>query len=159
MMPSQIGNRKRSALLQWEVDNLQRSFLDSFEAPKNGGKREAILSSTEEFIVVRNLPLPDVCEPDYVDVLIVVDNYPGVPPIGLYLLNTSVNEDVVRDLAASFNVFDGRAFHEAQSLEGYTWVCYHYARNQWRFSANAPHKGDNISKFLSSFFAACEKSR
>ena len=149
---------RRSQLLRWEVDNLQH-LLDAFEEPVNGGKRAATLGGTEEYLIIRNLPLPDGCEPDYVDALAIIDNYPSVPPIGLYVLNTPENKAVVEELAASFNIFRNKAFHDAPSLDGYTWICYHYSDNRWRFNANAPHKGDNIAKFIGNFYAQCEAKR
>ena len=150
-----ISTRKHR-LLRWEIRNIQR-YLDSFEAAGQGRRRQVSLGSTDEFLIVRNLPLPDGCRPDYVDALIVIDNYPGVPPIGLYVLTTAKNRAVVETLAAAYNVFRDSAYHEAPRIEGYTWICYHYDDNRWRFNAAAPHKGDNIAKFLASFYADYER--
>lgn len=155
MLHRQHRSLRRTRLLQWETGNLQR-YVDAFEPPGNGGSRTVTLGHTQEFIIVHNLPLPDRCDPDFVDALIVVADYPATPPIGFYVLNTEENQAVVKSLAKTFNVFADNAYHEAPSLKGYTWICYHYSDNRWHFNANEPHKGDNVAKFMGSFFAECE---
>lgn len=158
MIHRQHRSARLTRLLTWEEASLQR-FLDSFEVAANTGKRTAELGRTREFIVIRNLPLPDGYAPDFVDALLIVDNYPAIPPIGLYVLNTPENKSVVSSLSKTFNVFANKAFHDAPRLEGYTWICYHYSNNRWSFNANEPHKGDNITKFVSNFYAECEIRR
>ena len=98
------------------------------------------------------LPLPDGYAPDEIDALLLVDNFPSLPPIGLYVLNHG-NDQVVTQLRRRFNAFQDRAFHDAPSIDGYTWICYAYAGNAWRYRASEPHKGDNLRKFVASFFA------
>lgn len=141
-----IGN-----LLGHEVADLQ-SWLDSFEPSARGRRRRATLGHTQEYVVVKSLPLPDGYRPDEIDVLLLVDNFPSMPPIGLYAL-TEGNEQVVGQLRDRFNAFRNQAFHEAPPVERYTWICYAYADNAWRYNASDPRRGDNLKKFLASFYA------
>ena len=141
-------------LLDWEVAYIQQ-WLDQFEVSATGRSRRAVLGESGQYIVVEAFPLPDGYQPDEVDVLIVVDNHPTIPPIGLYVLNRG-NERLVSQLRGRFNAFEGRAFHDAPSIPNYTWCCYAYAENRWRYNAAAPHKGDNVRKFLAGFHAELE---
>lgn len=139
------------ALKDWEVRNVQRE-LDSFERSGSGRPRSAALSPSRDLLLVQGWPLPDRFRPaDEIDVLLVIDRYPAHPPIGLYVLNQG-NHSAVNKLRSSVNAFRDRAFHEAQSISGYTWICYAYANNRWHFNASAPHAGDNIGKFLNRFY-------
>ena len=146
---------RKLAQLGWEVDNLQR-YLDGFESPENGERRLAQLGRTAEYLTVRNFPLPDCYRPDYVDLLVLTDLFPGVPPIGIYVLNKQ-NTALIRQLSDRFNAFADKAFHDAPAIPGYTWICYHYAGNAWSYRAADPARGDNIRKFLARFFAESGK--
>jgi len=139
------------ALLRWEVANLQ-DWLDGFYAGAGGRPRRTWLGRTGEYIVIEALPLPDGYAPDEIDALLLVDNFPSLPPIGVYVLNRG-NEALVAQLRHRFNAFPNRAFHDAPSIDGYTWICYAYANNAWRYNAATPNKGDNLRKLLASFFA------
>jgi hypothetical protein len=150
MTNGNISHRKL-ALLHWEVANIQE-FLNEFELLRNGDRRKAILGHTGEFIIVRNLPLPDRYRPDYVDVLLIVDNFPDTPPIGLYLLNKG-NGEVTRQISTKMNAFRNSAHHDAVSINGYTWICYAYQGNSWRYRADSPSRGDNVRKFLNAFYS------
>lgn len=138
-----------AALRNWEVANTQR-FLDSFSGSLNGPRR-ARLGHTGEYMIVQRLPLPNGYRPDEIDALLLIDQYPLRPPIGLYLLNAG-NDSMVQQLRGRFNAFRDAAFHEAPSIAGYTWICYAYSGNQWRFNAQEPNRGDNVAKFLSNFY-------
>jgi hypothetical protein len=142
-------------LLRQDVDGLQ-SWLDSFYPSPSRRPRRAWVGRTSEYVVIEALPLPDGYAPDEIDALLLVDNYPSLPPIGIYLLNNG-NEHVVAQLRRKFSAFQDRAFHDAPSIEGYTWICYAYANNSWRYRASAPHKGDNLRKFIASFFAEAQQ--
>lgn len=138
-------------MLRREVAAIQRWF-DGFYPGASQRPRVATLGRTGEYIVVQALPLPDGYSPDEVDALLLVDNFPSLPPIGLYLLNAG-NESIVRQLRRQFNAFQDQAFHAAPSVPSYTWICYHYANNRWRYNTSDPAKGDNLAKFLASFFS------
>lgn len=142
---------RKLAALRWEVANIQ-NFLDEFEAPAHGGRRLALLGDTAEYLILRNFPLPDRYQPDCLDALMLTDGFPALPPIGLYVLNRQ-NPRLIAQLEGRFNAFPDRAFHDAPAISGYTWICYHYAGNCWRYRANDPARGDNLRKFLASFFA------
>ena len=138
-------------LLRRDVSALQ-DWLDAFFPSASGRARRAWLGRTGEYVVIEVLPLPDGYAPDEIDALLLVDNFPSLPPIGLYVLNHG-NDQVVAQLRRRFNAFQDRAFHDAPSIDGYTWICYAYAGNAWRYRASEPHKGDNLRKFVASFFA------
>ena len=150
----QISSRKQS-LLHNEVARIQH-FLDGFESTANGHRRTVTLGNTAEFLIIRNFPLPDGFTPDYVDMLVMTDSFPATPPIGIFVLNKS-NAPLINQLSGRFNAFRDRAFHDAPAIPGYTWICYHYANNSWRYRAENPNRGDNIAKFLGGFFAELSK--
>jgi hypothetical protein len=144
----------RIQLLREDIAGVQ-AFLDEFGSCSNREARSASLNRTGEFVIVRNFPLPDAFRPDHVDVLLVVADYPGQPPTGLHILN-GANANVVSHLKRIFNVFANDAFHGAPAIQGYSWICYHYASG-WRYNARRPAEGDNLRKFLLSFYTACER--
>lgn len=147
---TQVSARKRAQLLG-EVARIQQ-FLDGFEHAENGRHRTIQLGSTAEFLIIRTFPLPDGYRPDYIDMLVMTDSFPSIPPIGIYVLNRE-NAALIRQLSSRFNAFRDRAFHDAPAIPGYTWICYHYADNTWRYRGDNPARGDNIGKFLAGFFA------
>lgn len=146
-----IGSPRKMAQLRWETANLQ-DFLNGFDPPANGERRLVQLGQTAEFITVRNFPLPDGYRPDFIDLLVVTEQFPATPPIGLYVLHRN-NEALIGQLQRQFNAFRDRAFHDAPAIRSYTWICYHYGGNAWRYRADQPARGDNIRKFLASWFA------
>lgn len=150
-----ISHRAR-ALLQWEVQNINGYLENNFYPPNNGEVRLASLGSTGEYITVQNFPLPDGFRPDYIDVLLIVDGFPARPPTGLYILNRS-NDALVRQLKEHFNAYQDNAYHGAQAINGYTWVCYHYQNNAWKYRADMPAHGDNVQKFLNNFLAELDR--
>lgn len=154
-MISTNTSQRTLALLKWEVANIQ-SFLDGFEAPANGERRRALLGSTGEYIAIQNSPLPDGYKPDFIDILLMMPDYPAVPPIGLYVLNKS-NAALIAQLQRKFNAFRDNAYHDAEAISGYTWICYHYASNGWKFRGDNPGRGDNIRKFIACFYAELNK--
>jgi len=135
--------------LRWEVANLNR-WLATFES-QAGRTRRAALDPTGDFIIVRDVPLPDRYSPDAIDVLLITDQYPSQPPIGLYALNRA--SGVIGQLKSVFNAFADGAFHGAPALSGYTWICFHYSAGAWKYNASNPARGDNIAKFLGAFYA------
>jgi hypothetical protein len=151
IMNSGISQRKM-AYLNWEINSIQR-FLNDFEPARNGLGREAILGHTGEFVIVKNYPLPDRYRPDYVDLLLIVDNYPNNAPVGIYLMHKN-NAATIRQISDKFNTFQNNAYHGAQAIQGYTWICWHYGSGcNWKFRADAPQHGDNLRKFLATFYA------
>lgn len=132
--------------------------MSEFGPCGNGEPRSAGLSHTGELVLLRNFPLPDGFRPDYMDILLVVADYPGGPPVGLYVLNRN-NAALLQRLGKIFNMFRDAAHYEAPPIPGYTWICYHYAGDVWHFNAERPAAGDNLRKFLMSFFTICERDR
>ena len=137
-------------LLQWEVGNLNR-FLNEFEAPANGEPRMSLLGETGQFITIQNMPLPDSYHPDYCDLMLLVDDFPARPPVGIYALYQ--DEQLVALLRSHYNAFRNAALHDAPSINGYTWLCFHFNENRWRYRPDAPSRGDNLRKFLAAFHA------
>jgi hypothetical protein len=152
MTTSGVSQRKM-ALLRWEAASLQQSLVTRFDPPANGERRAVHLAPSGEYVTVQNFPLPDRFAPDFVDLLLLTDSFPAIPPVGIYVLNEGASAHVVRQLVGRFNAFRDTAYHGAPALPGYTWICYAYANNVWRYRADAPTHGDNIRKFLASFFA------
>jgi hypothetical protein len=145
---------RKNAILEWEVRNVQ-AFLDEFGRTSGGSPRVARLGRTGEILIVNNFPLPDRYRPDEIDLFVGVSDYPAQPPIGIYVLNRR-NEALVAQIQKRTNAFRDKAFHEADAVPGYTWICYAYADNRWRFNASNPSRGDNVRKFLANFFAILE---
>lgn len=146
-----ISFRKHN-LLQAEATRVQR-FLDRFDPPENGEKRIAYIGKSGEYMVVCNFPLPDGFRPDYIDLLVLLDDFPARPPIGIYVLHKGRNAALIEQLSGRFNAFRNKAYHDAPSIPDYTWICYSYAHNVWRYRADNPERGDNTAKFLAGFFA------
>lgn len=151
MISTNSISQRTIALLKWEVANIQ-TFLDGFDAPANGERRRALLGSTGEFIAIQNFPLKDGYQPDFIDILIMTNNYPAIPPIGIHVLNKG-NAALMAQLQRHFNAFRDSAYHDAEPISNYTWICYHYGSNAWKFRGDDPARGDNIRKFIASFFA------
>jgi hypothetical protein len=141
------------ALLERDVEGI-RSFLAEFEPPSNGEAREVIVGASGQTLSIRNFPLPDGLNPDYVDIALLLPDYPARPPVGVYLLKRN-NEAVVRQLKAVFNVFD-KGFHDAPTIPGFQWVCLVYDDNRWRYNAANVATGDNLRKFMIRFFALAQ---
>jgi len=138
-------------LLRWECANIT-DYLASF-GPTHGGRRRAVLDDSGEFIRVLGMPLPTGYHPPSCDLILLVDRFPVQPPCGLFLLDS--HKAQVRKIAALFggHVYeDGYGF--VPSIPGYAWVCYYYEAQRWRYTPEAPAQGDNLRKFLSSFYAA-----
>lgn len=145
----------RLELLRQDIVGI-RAFLDEFGDCARGEPRSVGLSRTGELLLLRNFPLPNSFRPDYIDALLVVADYPGTPPIGLYVLNRN-NAALLWRLERVFSMYRDRAFYRAPPIPGYTWICYHYAGDVWHFNAARLAAGDNLRKFLMSFFSICER--
>ena len=141
-------------LLEFEAAYMQ-DWLSSFSDSPTGKARRAWLGTTGEYMIIERLPLPDGFAPDEIDAMVLLDNFPAVAPIGLYVLNNG-NELLVSQLRNRMNAYRNTAFHGAPSIPGYTWLCYVYQDNKWHYNAAAPNKGDCIRKFIASFFAVLE---
>lgn len=149
-----ISYRKRS-LLQAEAARVQ-NVLDGFDPPANGERRIARIGENGEHMIVRNFPLPDGFRPDYIDLLVLLDDFPARPPIGIYVLHRQ-NAALIEQLSGRFNAFRDKAYHDAPSIRNFTWICYSYADNAWRYREDNPARGDNTAKFLAGFFAELSK--
>lgn len=82
---SMISFRKRNKLL--EEASRVHILPDGFGSPENGERRIARIGDSGEHMIVRNFPLPDGYRPDYIDLLILLDDFPARPPIGIYVLH------------------------------------------------------------------------
>lgn len=135
-------------LLRWECANIT-DHLAAFGSC-NGTQRRAVLDDSGEFIRVFGMPLPPGYYPPSCDLVLIVSDFPARPPIGLYLLNSdrAQVQRIVELFGAGHVVRDG-----GEAIPGYTWICFHYAMSRWRYRADAPAGGDNLQKFLASFYA------
>lgn len=148
-------SQQRLALLKWEVRAIE-AYLGEFDPPTSGGRRRARLTRSGEIILVANFPLPDGYEPDQIDLLVGVSRYPAWPPIGLYVMNQG-NAALIAQLRDLFSAYQDSAGHSADPVPGYTWLCYSYAQNTWRYCTPYPTRGDNVRKFLATFYALCKR--
>jgi hypothetical protein len=114
------------------------------------------IGPSNETFLVKDFPLPDKYQPDRLSLVLEVRSYPQDPPKGIYLLTTETNRSLIDSLKRKFNVFQNTAFHGAESIQGYEWICVGYL-NGWKFNAQAPHKGDNICKMLKHFWRLLEE--
>ncbi len=153
-LPFSVSQLKH-ALLKWEVRAIE-AYLGEFDPPASGGRRRARLSPSGEIILIANFPLPDGYEPDQIHLQVGVSQYPQWPPIGLYIMNQG-NAALIAQLRERFSAFQDWAGHSADPVPGYTWLCYSYARNKWRYNTPYPSRGDNVRKFLATFYALCAK--
>ncbi len=130
---------------------LVNHWLSGFE-PCAAGPRNAFLSSSHEFLAVRNFPLPDNYRPDHINLCIAIDRYPTVPPLGIYLADTRLTPKIVERMRAQINVFKGSAFHDAEPPRpGFQWVC--LIASDWRVNWADIRKGSNLQKYLAHFYA------
>jgi hypothetical protein len=146
---------RMQALLRNELTLVQR-WLNGFEPMSNGRARQAWLGVGGAYMIIEGMPLPEGYQPDHIDLMIDLSQFPTIPPIGLYVLNQQ-NGALIEQLKKHFRAFTNAAFHDAESVEGYTWICYHYANNQWKHNAAQPNKGDNIAKFFNNFYTELDK--
>ncbi len=86
------------------------------------------------------------------DVLIDVSS---LPVKGIYVLNDGFNGQEAA-LCQKFNLFRDSAYHEAEAIPGYTWICHIYPGNRWHLDANDPARGDNLRKYLALFLEKLE---
>jgi len=138
----------RHALLSWDLSQLQNRLVNEFEPMRDGSPRIVSADRNGEYVKVINFPLPDRFTPDTIDLLLVTTGYPGKPPLGIHALRNN-NEQ----LLAQFNDhFRGHVFTDgysgAEEISGYSWICYHHKDQAWRFNAQNPAQGDNLSKML-----------
>ena len=145
---------REQALLSRDVAGIQ-AFLDEFPAPANGEAREVAIGASGKTVSVTNMPLPDGFAPDYVDLAILLPDYPATPPIGLYMLRKA-NAPLIAQLKRIFNVFD-HGFHDAPTIDSYDWACLVYEDNRWQYHAHHIASGDNLRKFLIRFFNLCQQ--
>ncbi len=153
-----VKGQDRLGLLAHDLGQLQRELHQGFEPLSNGSPRVVSAHPRGEYVKVLNFPLPDGYQPDAIDLLLVTTQYPGIPPYGMHVLQRN-NERLLEQLQNTFEHVFLDGFPSAEEIPGYTWICYHYQDNQWRFNANNPAKGDNITKMLvDNFYGALERS-
>ncbi|MCC6505039.1 MAG: hypothetical protein IT475_06280 [Aquimonas sp.] len=140
-------NAKHQALLRWECNNIQ-NWLDAFDCAK---PPQATLQASGETLVIKRFPMPDGFRPDHLNLALVVKGFPMDPPKGIYLLKTSENKSVIASLQTRFNIFNGRGFHGAASIDGFEWLCIGYL-DGWQYNRSYPNRGDNIQKMLAEFW-------
>ena len=153
-MPSRSSHTsaRTLALLQWECGNI-RAFLGAYSSC-TGATRRAMLDDSGEFIRVLGMPLPAGYRPESCDLVVIVNDFPARPPYGLYMLSSDRAQ--VRKIEALFGRFHVARWSTPEAIPGYTWICYHYSDHQWCYRPDAPAQGDNLRKFLQSFYAELE---
>ena len=116
------------------------------------------LGPNKQTLYIKNFPLPDGYNPNCLDIVLDVSNFPVDPPKGIYLLTNATSRPLVDHLKRSFNIFQNSAAHSARPVQGYEWICVGYI-NGWRFNPNNPPKGDNILKMLQSWWRILDEGK
>jgi hypothetical protein len=150
-----INKASHSASDVWSLKTCEAAlvnrWLQGFE-PCRLGARDAFVSSTGELLAVKNFPLPDHFDPDHINLIIKIPHYPTVPPLGIYLAETSQTPRIISRIKSRVNVFRGAAYHDAEAPRpGYQWVC--LIASDWRIDWSDIRKGANLQKYLSHFYA------
>ncbi|MCU0755785.1 MAG: hypothetical protein MUE46_11790 [Xanthomonadales bacterium] len=141
-----------AALLRAETHLIQQ-WLNTF-TPSPAGARHARWLPEAQLLVISHFPLPDAYQPDHINIVVHIANYPAVPPIGIYLDAASINQRNIDRLRARFNVL-GRGHHDAaQPFPGYQWIC--LITEGWRVNHANLQKGQTLQKFLATFFAKAD---
>ncbi|MCB1878200.1 MAG: hypothetical protein KDH88_19670 [Chromatiales bacterium] len=147
-----IRAHDKQALLNADAANLQRMLTVEFDPPTNGERRQVSVHPGGEYLVVRNFPLPNQYRPDHIDLLLVTTGYPGRPPVGMHVKKNG-NSALIGQLERLFgHTFGSAAISDAEQIDGWAWICYHYQGNTWQYNARNLRSGDNIWKFLDSFY-------
>jgi hypothetical protein len=140
-------SRRTLALLQWECANINACLATVGSGGRAPG--QAVLDDSGEFIRVLGFPLPHGYHPASADLVVIVADFPAMPPYGLYLLNS--DRDQVQKIKSLFGAWHVQSWSTPEAIPGYTWICYHYLGRRWNYRADAPDRGDNVAKFLRSF--------
>jgi hypothetical protein len=137
-----------AGLMAHEVAMLQ-GWLNRFPSP--GRPRIAGYEPKAKLLTVANFPLPDHCQPDYIDLLINVRNYPSVAPTGIYLRDAPGYTAMLDSIANKIHAMR-TGFHGAeQPIPGYRWVC--LISESWPVNYQNLHRGQTLQKFLATFYA------
>ena len=139
-----------ATLMAKEVQLVQR-WLQRFAASAAGPRGVQFIPGAN-LLIVRHFPLPDHCRPDYIDLLIDLNNYPSVAPIGLYLQDAPQYTRMIDQIAAKAHIFNS-APHEGaeQPIPGYRWVC--LVCENWQINYADIRLGQTLAKFLGTFYA------
>lgn len=132
-------------------------FLNQFNNPLQL-VRTCIISKDTNFLYVKNFPLPDGFNPDYVDLVFITSDYPNLPPVGVHVAKTTFNNEVINQIeqALEGHVFQQGILPKVEEIPNHYWICYHYRDHQWAFSHQHPTSGDSLSKFLKNFYCQLE---
>ena len=141
---------RRMRLLEQDVEGIA-VFLHECGLADNGEERSVEIDANGDLVVIRNFPLADGYDPDFVDLLLLTHRYPDAPPEGLYLLERN-NAEVIAQLSRKFNVMQSAAY-SAPTVPGYRWICFHHSGHGWKFNRRNVRAGDNLRKFLVGFYA------
>ncbi|RLU01751.1 hypothetical protein [Ketobacter sp.] len=151
--PSQPTRRDHMLL---QLNRGVQQLLDSFEPPKDGSKRISRLVAGNRLLAVQQFPLPDRFLPkDNVNLVVDLDPVPGAPPKGFFIIEKD-NRSTIDAISAALggHLFNAEtAPYDTPKFKGGIWICHHYAGHTWKFNANNPAAGDNIAKFLETFYA------
>jgi len=147
-----MNAHQKHQLLLGEIERL-RKWLSCFSGPP---ARVGLMPSGQT-VYVRGMHLPDRFVPDYLDIALVVDNFPTDPPIGFYALETPQNRALINQLRQKFNVFNGGAAHGAPPIQGFQWLCAGFLSG-WKFNVQHPDRGDNLLKHLLNFYRLLEQA-
>lgn len=153
------GGTLRERLLDTEFD-LITSFLSEFPG------RQRSLEMDDDYLLIRNSPLPDSYTLDHVDLLFLISGYYEVPPAGFFIPSKTPNrEEIVKHLGGhlmsatpSFALehIPERNREQTKKLADlqWQWVCFHFSLWTWRLNPNNLLAGDSLYKLVENVFVA-----
>ncbi len=94
---------------------------------------------------------PNSIEP----IVIVLNGYPDIPPIGFFIEKESPNKKVFQEVFKD-HLFDKPFFSNKNVKEffkdNWHWICFHYENFEWNFNRFDITKGDTLTSYLYAMF-------
>lgn len=118
------------------------------------------------YIEFQPFMLPDACdgikfEPDAIDMIVPLENYPDYPPNGVFVKKDDPNRSnferalgghVYSQQLHYANAAPEKTYTEDLENDGWYWVCFHYRSGQWKFNPNDIRRGDCLAKYIKRLF-------
>ena len=141
----------RKKYLAMEIPHINNFLLD-FRFSNPAIKPEIVIDDNYKWIGIKNFPLPDEYSPDYMDIAIVIVDYPVHGPTGFYINSTSEN---ISKVMLSMQHTSAPPFLSSPQIElpGWSWVGFqHYERQQWYFNHSDLMQGDNLANYVKAVY-------
>lgn len=129
------------------------ALVAAFTHQKIGQSLQVELDDGLEYVMFHNFPLPSSFGYRAIPVLIVTSNYPDLPPPGLHIPGAfPATNEISRKFGHVLTSPVYRDKVEELQNAGWHWVCWHYQDWRWQYSPRQIHDGDNLFKFLLTFY-------